>query len=202
NAVIVDRAFADEIAAGGNVVGRRIRRRITQDGVTTPDEWLEIVGVVPAFTPPPPFEVEAPKFYRPLTLGGTSGPLQLAVRTRRGAPPAELLTRVREVARSVDPALRVAQLTTAADAERLLGNGSLSVALGISALSGGVLLLSAAGIYARMSFTVAGRRREIGIRAALGAAPRQVLSDVFRRAGAQLGAGVIAGLAFAELVAR
>src|SRR5690606_39119720 len=58
NAVIVDRAFADEIATGGNVVGRRIRRRITQDGVTTPDEWLEIVGVVPAFTPPPPFEVE------------------------------------------------------------------------------------------------------------------------------------------------
>jgi ABC-type antimicrobial peptide transport system permease subunit len=45
-----------------------------------------------------------------------------------------------------------------------------------------------------MSFTVARRRREIGIRSALGADPRRVLSSVFARASAQLGAGILLGV--------
>ena len=60
-----------------------------------------------------------------------------------------------------------------------------------------VLLLSAAGIYAMMSFTVARRRREIGIRAALGADARRILAGIFRRAAAQLAAGVALGLTVA-----
>ena len=61
-----------------------------------------------------------------------------------------------------------------------------------------VLLLSAAGIYAMMSFTVSRRRREIGIRAALGADARRVVTGIFGRAGAQLGAGIAVGLAIAS----
>jgi hypothetical protein len=203
NTVIVDRAFADAVSAGGNVVGRRVRERILEDdGSAAPDAWLEIVGVVPAFTPPPPFENVAPKIYRPLSLAWRRDPVRLAIRVRPGTAPAELLGRVREVARSVDPALRVGQLTTAAEADRLLRKGLLSLALGIGALTASVLLLSAAGIYAMMSFTVTRRRREIGIRAALGATPRQVLAGVFKRAGAQLGLGVAAGLLLAESVPR
>jgi putative ABC transport system permease protein len=53
-----------------------------------------------------------------------------------------------------------------------------------------------------MSFIVASRRREIGIRAALGAAPRRVLAGVFRRASVQLVAGALGGLTLAEAVAR
>jgi ABC-type antimicrobial peptide transport system permease subunit len=56
-----------------------------------------------------------------------------------------------------------------------------------------VLLLSAAGIYALMSFTVAQRTREIGIRTALGAPPRHVLLNVFGRAAWQVSAGVVVG---------
>ena len=55
------------------------------------------------------------------------------------------------------------------------------------------LVLSAAGIYALMSFTVARRRREIGIRAALGADPVRILVGIFSRAFAQLAAGALAG---------
>jgi ABC-type antimicrobial peptide transport system permease subunit len=61
-----------------------------------------------------------------------------------------------------------------------------------------VLLLSAAGIYAMMSFTVSRRRREIGIRTALGADARRVVTGIFGRAGAQLGAGIAVGLAIAS----
>jgi len=62
-----------------------------------------------------------------------------------------------------------------------------------------VLLLSAAGVYALMSFTVMQRRREIGIRTALGASHRQVLIKVFSRTAWQVGAGVALG-AVAALV--
>jgi putative ABC transport system permease protein len=64
-------------------------------------------------------------------------------------------------------------------------------------VTGSVLLLSAAGIYAMMSFTVVRRRREIGIRAALGAEPRRILTSIFARASAQLATGVAVGLLLA-----
>jgi ABC-type antimicrobial peptide transport system permease subunit len=55
------------------------------------------------------------------------------------------------------------------------------------------LLLSAAGIYALMSFTVAQRTREIGIRTALGGNPRRILAGLFGRVMIQLGAGLAIG---------
>ena len=71
------------------------------------------------------------------------------------------------------------------------------VATAIIVVMVSVLLLSAAGIHAMMSFTVARRRREIGIRAALGADARRILAGIFRRAAAQLAAGVALGLTIA-----
>jgi ABC-type antimicrobial peptide transport system permease subunit len=71
------------------------------------------------------------------------------------------------------------------------------VVLSINAI---VLLLSAAGIHAMMSFTVARPWREIGIRVALGADARRVLMGIFGRASAQIGAGVAAGLTFAGIL--
>ncbi|HEV2074836.1 MAG TPA: FtsX-like permease family protein [Thermoleophilaceae bacterium] len=63
-----------------------------------------------------------------------------------------------------------------------------------------VFLLSAAGVYALLSFTVTRRRREIGIRAALGALPRQVLWSVFSRAAGQIALGLAVGVASAVLL--
>ena len=70
------------------------------------------------------------------------------------------------------------------------------------ALSGStsVLLLSAAGIYALMSFTVAQRTREIGIRTALGGNPRRILAGVFGRVMMQLGIGLAVGSVLASML--
>ena len=68
----------------------------------------------------------------------------------------------------------------------------IGVSLGLVILS--VILLSSAGIYSLMSFTVARRRREIGIRAALGANRNRILAGIFSRVLAQLGAGAALGL--------
>jgi ABC-type antimicrobial peptide transport system permease subunit len=73
-------------------------------------------------------------------------------------------------------------------------------ALAIVTLS--VLLLSAAGLYALMSFTVARRRREIGIRTALGARPGRMLAGIFARSLWQIAAGVVVGVAAALVLHR
>ena len=74
--------------------------------------------------------------------------------------------------------------------------------LGSSLVVVTVLLLSAAGIYALMSFTVSQRRKEIGIRAAMGADARQLLRSIFTKAALQLAAGVVVGIVLALLVDR
>jgi predicted permease len=206
NAVVVDRIFAEQVLGGGDVLGRRVRLLTpSEDGAT--DEvaagpWLEIVGVVPEFTVPPAFQAEAPKLFRPLALADAPDAVQLAVRARPDAVPAAFVARLREIAEAVDPALRLDRLETASQAERERQQGLLFLAILVVSVTGSVLLLSAAGIYAMMSFTVASRRREIGIRSALGAAPGRVLTGIFKRASAQLGAGVLGGLLLAEGVIR
>jgi ABC-type antimicrobial peptide transport system permease subunit len=65
-----------------------------------------------------------------------------------------------------------------------------------------VLLLSAAGIYALMSLAVTQRRKEIGIRTALGADAGRLVGSIFGRAMRQLGAGVAAGVVGAAALER
>ena len=71
-----------------------------------------------------------------------------------------------------------------------------------SALGALALLLTAAGIYGVVAYTTALRTKEVGIRVALGAAPRDVLGVVLRGAMVPLSAGLIAGLAAALILSR
>ena len=98
-----------------------------------------------------------------------------------------------QIVTAVDPGLWMAELETRAQAE---SNDAIAIRLASLALSGilvAVLLFSAAGIYSLMSFAVSQRRREIGIRAALGASSMDVLRSVFSRVALQVGAGVVLG---------
>ncbi len=72
----------------------------------------------------------------------------------------------------------------------------------LAAMMLSVLLLSAAGIYAMMAFSVTQRRREIGIRLALGAGTRRILWTMFSRATAQLLTGAGLGTVVAVLLDR
>ena len=202
-AAIVDRGFAERVLGGGAAVGRRFRLADTASagGDPVPGPWLEVVGVVPAFTIEPGWGEADPKVYVPLRLAEVDGYLQLAVRTRGSSAPA-VARRLTEIAAGVDPTLQLLQLRSAADVDRNTRQFMLMIAVAVAAVTLSVLLLSATGIYAMMSFTVAGRRREIGIRTALGADRRGVLAGVFARAGAQLGAGVLVGLLLAVALSQ
>jgi hypothetical protein len=85
------------------------------------------------------------------------------------------------------------RMKAAAEAPRAMG-------LAIAAVTLSVVLLSSAGIHALMSFTVARRRKEIGIRAALGANPRRLLASIFSRAASQLAISLGIGAAAAVFV--
>ena len=202
HAVIVDRVFAEKFAGGGNAVGRRVRF-VTFSNVAGAEPergpWHEIVGVVPDFLVPHDFDPAEPKLYRPLALAEAPANIVLTVRVR-GLAANSFTQRLRAIAAEVDPGLLLYDVRSLGDADRLAQTGLRYTALGILVVTLSVLLLSSAGIYAMMSFTVAKRRREIGIRSALGAGPQLVIRDIFKRAGAQLGAGVVIGLAVAYAI--
>lgn len=125
----------------------------------------------------------------------------LAVRFA-GSSAAGFAGRLRDIAAAVDPALQLDGLESVAEARRHAQQFMQMAGLAIAIATLSVLLLSAAGIYAMMSFTVARRRREVGIRVALGADTHRVLRGIFARAGAQLGTGIAAGLIVAVALDR
>jgi hypothetical protein len=207
NAVLVNRAFVERVLGSGRAVDRRIRRifRITRRP-GSPDEiqagpWLQIVGVVPDIAILRDFSSgEDACVYQPVAATAAPVPLHLMVRVRNPSPDAA--GDLRNLSSQVDAGLQLGQLRTAAEVEREATRGLVSVAWAVAAVTFSVLLLSAAGIYAMASFTVGRRRREIGIRTALGASPRRLLGGIFARASAQLGAGVLAGIVLAALLDR
>ena len=199
DAVIVNRNFADTIASGGNALGRRFRYVRAMDGEwlhgPEADRWYEVVGVVGNL----PVTTDARVAYHPVAPGQIH-PANLQLRLR--GSPAGLAERLRDVAASVDPTLHVDEVRTLAEIYREHRFGDNLGAITIGAVTGSLLLLSAAGLYALMAFTVAQRRREIGIRSALGAQPGQLVAAVFRRAFWQIGAGSAVGMLAAYLVGR
>ena len=197
-AVIVDDTFVQE--AGGNVVGRRVRYGRSGDDDTTTSPWYEIVGVVPAFaynftSRGPATQGPMPRLFHPIQPG--SGRASTMVIRLNGSPSPQLAPRLRQIAATVDPGLRVEGIEGVVESWDNSQKFLRLAAFAIIAVMTSVLLLSAAGIYAMMSFTVARRRREIGIRAALGADARRILAGIFRRAAAQLAAGIALGLTVA-----
>jgi predicted permease len=202
-AVIVDETFVRE-AGGGNVVGRRVRYAASPDDQTPASRWFTIVGVVPAFTRNftapggPQFQGPLPRLFHPVKPG-TNRASTMVVRVI-GTPSPQLPGRLRAIATTVDPGLRVDQIEGVVEAWDAGQKLMRLMATAIIVVMTSVLLLSAAGIYAMMSFTVARRRREIGIRAALGADARRILAGIFGRAVGQLGAGVALGLVVAATI--
>ena len=201
--VIVDRSFAQRFLNGQSAVGRRIRYAASAPN-RQPSPWYEIVGVAEnrRRNPIDPDVVNPTVFYpvAPEQLAGAD----LAVRLRGSAASRMdegFARKVHRILAAVDPGLRMGEVRVGAETH---GKDALAirlVALGLSLVLLTVLLFSAAGVYSLMSFTVAQRRREIGIRAALGASPLGVLRSVFSRVAVQVAMGVVLGTLGALVIA-
>jgi predicted permease len=197
-AIVVNQSLAQRVF-GGDALGRRIRYA-RQDGEAGP--WYEIAGIVrdfPAGVSPGMLGSQLRVYHA--AAAGQAQPVNLALRVR-GSAPATFSQRLSEVAAGVDPDLQLRRVVSMAEAlrkEQWIRLLEASVLAGI-ALS--VLMLSSAGIYALMSFTVSQRRKEIGIRMALGADRTQIVGSIFSRALGQLAAGAALGVAAAAWLER
>ena len=136
--------------------------------------------------------------YYPAALGD----LPLAVLSLRfkGPIPDDVAERFRRIGADVDPALQFQRVVPLSDFNDEVSTLWRAVAWAVVVVMLSVLLLSAAGVHALLSFTIAQRTREIGIRSALGAQPRHLLFGVFGRALRQISLGVLAG-SFLSMVA-
>jgi putative ABC transport system permease protein len=197
-AVLVNRAFVNEVLQGRNAIGRRLRTINCISGCTEEMKrgpWLEIVGVVGDF--PNVVDLDRPNAAVYQTAGSREMfPSTLQIRTV-GADAAVYSDRLRATARSVLPALQLHSVMPMDDVIRDAGLPLKLAAIGLLVVTMSVVILSAAGIYSLMSVVVTQRRREIGIRMALGADRRNVLTGVFKRAAGQVGVGVAIGIAVA-----
>jgi len=185
---IVDQSFVRYVLAGQDAVGRRIRAAASEDRPAGP--WMEIVGVAADLTVDTNKKASDAVVYRPATAEAAY-PLRVAVRV--SGDPSPMMWRLRVIAAEADPSLRLDELNTldqVGAADRVAIEFFLRLLAGVGAVA---LLLATAGVYALMSFTVARRTTEIGIRIALGASARRVVATTFSRALAQVSLGVLIG---------
>ncbi|HEX2189904.1 MAG TPA: ABC transporter permease [Longimicrobiaceae bacterium] len=186
--VVANRSFVEQVLGGGNAVGRRVRWAVPRG--EEPGPWHEIVGVVADLGLIGGGPAEAAGLYHPLAPG-EAAPVHLAVHVRGG--PEGFAPRLRAVAAAVDPTLRLHEVLPLDRVGATLWLEMEFLFRLVMLVSAVALLLSLAGIYSVMAFTVAQRTREIGVRIALGADARRVVAAVFRRPLTQVGAGVAAG---------
>jgi putative ABC transport system permease protein len=202
---IVDQGFVDQVLQGRNAVGQQVRFRYpgppsrrwgpgNADDPPGQGDWYEVIGVVRELGVGSPTEPgRAAGFYLPATPD-LFDLVHMMVHVRGGDPIA-LAPEVRDIAMAVDPSLRLVNVRRANEANNdVLWVTRLWLRITL-VLTGVALVLSLAGIYAVLSFTVARRTREIGVRVALGASPLRVVVATFRRPLLQVALGTLVGTA-------
>ena len=202
---IVDQSFVDQVLQGRNAVGQQVRFRYpgppsrrwamgNPSGPGEAGEWYEVVGVVRELGVGAPTRPgRAAGFYLPGTPNLFDQVHMLL--HARGGDPMSLVPQLRAAAMAVDPSLRLIGLQRVSEA-----NDDLAWLMGMwqritIVLSSVALVLSLAGIYAVLSFAVARRTREIGVRVALGASRKGVIVATFRRPLMQVALGIVVGTA-------
>jgi putative ABC transport system permease protein len=118
----------------------------------------------------------------------------------KGVAPTSFASRLRELTIATSPMLRLESIKSLEQTVSDDNTGKQLVILAVELVTMSTVLLSAAGIYALMSFTITRRRREIGIRSALGAGPQRVLMSVLSRVMVQVVIGIVIGISLGAVL--
>ncbi|MFN7942922.1 MAG: ADOP family duplicated permease [Thermoanaerobaculia bacterium] len=196
-AILVNRSTARLLWPSADAVGRRLRIRWGGDeGVEA-----EIVGVVGDVHLSALEETPRPAIY----FASAQQPLNfMTLIARTSLPPGSVATAARRAIAGLDPELPLAEVRSMRDVvARSLGQPRFTAAL-LASLAGLALALAAIGLYALVARTVARRRREFGVRLALGGTGlglvRLVLGSGSRLLAAGLALGLLGALAASRLL--
>lgn len=201
---VVNESFARRYFPDGNVLGGRIRMA-RHDGtkwVSDPEgAWITVIGVAPDMRMEGiGTNNQSPAgFYRPIAQTRVGNFVSMALRT--DGPPMQLTTEVRAAVASVDsnlPIFNVMSMQEVIDLESWFYRvfGVLFMAFGLAAL-----FLASVGLYGVMSFAVARRTKEMGVRMAMGAQGGQLIGIMMKKGVIQLAVGLVLGLGIAILTA-
>jgi putative ABC transport system permease protein len=208
------RGIADEDRAGSPlvvVINEELARRLRQDfGMSDPvgktvsiacpryvkqkdvdRADLQIVGVIRDERVGAPQDPQPPVVYVPLAQVPRPE-IKLIVRTRGEAGAA--LLEIREAVKQVDPNLALGDVRTMEQVRERSLSGARQPARVIGVFAVVAALLAALGLYGVLSHLVTQQRREIGIRMALGARPRNVIGHVLGNASSMVGVGLVLGI--------
>jgi predicted permease len=193
---IVNQAFADRYHLGANPIGRRF-------GTDSRNLDIEIVGLFKdsAYNlVKGPF---APMFVLPWRQSAQSGAQGMNFYVRTAQAPDALLAAIPRLIAQVDPNLPAMNIETLSTQVRKNVQTDWLLTAVSGALAGVATLLAAIGLYGVLSYTVAQRTREIGVRLALGAEPTQVRGMVLKQVSwmALIGVplGIVGALAIGKL---
>ena len=195
-AAVVSRTFAERYFPGQSAIGHRI-----QMGTAGKDEtpWVRIIGIVDDVNYLWIDRTVEPDVY----LNAAQMPPRSATfMVTTAGDPLTLAPAVRREMAALDPSVPLDEMQTYQQYLTVALTGLIYVAatLSVNAFIG--LLLAAMGIFGVMGNLVAERTREIGVRIALGARPKDMLAMILRRAALLTGVGVTLGIVSAAGMAR
>jgi predicted lysophospholipase L1 biosynthesis ABC-type transport system permease subunit len=191
-----DAAGAPAVAIVNETMARRFwnGRRAVGQTFMLGDQALMVVGVVPDITYRQLREPRRVSFYLSAMQARMSGG---AFHVLTHGPADRLVETLRHTLANVDPAVPVSRaLGLRAQADLHVTKERLAMTIAL-VLAGAALLLAAVGLYGAMSHAVGQRTREIGVRVALGAVPRDVRRLVLRQGLVMAALGSVAGIALA-----